>query len=70
MATMREEIERIRMDRIKRSACTGKRKFTSFTAAQIQAEAMQRRSGARFNSYRCEFCRSWHIGHVSKGGYR
>jgi hypothetical protein len=42
--------------RIRRNACTGKRRFATLTEA-LAANRF------RITAYRCAFCSGWHLGH-------
>ena len=48
--------------RLRRKACTGKQPFPNHHAANYVA-AKLREQGTQVNSYKCKFCRCWHVGH-------
>jgi hypothetical protein len=43
-------------------ACTGKKRFTSFSRAQKIAHHQAQRHHAKFTAYACELCGGFHIG--------
>lgn len=55
--------------RIRRSACTGKLRFTSQGDAQAAMNALHHRKGYQgyMTPYRCPFCGGYHFGHPPKG---
>lgn len=48
--------------RIRRRSCEGKKAYTREEAKDAAAR-VSRNSGEKLVSYRCQFCRRWHIGH-------
>lgn len=51
--------------RIRRNACTGKRRFNDKRAALATALTVKRiQNQTRFvSAYKCKFCNGWHWGH-------
>jgi hypothetical protein len=52
---------------IRRRACDGKTRFTSFAAAAGALRLLLRAGGYDgwpMNAYRCKFCNGFHFGHV------
>lgn len=60
--------------RIRRNACTSKRRHDNPDAAWAAAKALRKSGkdyksarlvggGVRLSAYRCKFCGGWHIGH-------
>ncbi len=52
--------------RIRRNACTGKQQFKTSQEGLDALLSMKRRTGdsARYNVYRCAFCKQFHYGHT------
>jgi hypothetical protein len=53
--------------RLRRQQCEGKKAFRSAEDARNAAYLVSARTGQRLASYRCKFCRQWHIGHRPRG---
>lgn len=50
-------------------SCTTKVRYASVGAAELEARYLRRASGdARFQAYRCRFCRAYHVGKSSMLG--
>lgn len=45
---------------------TGKKMFHSPVVAERRRKDLKRKRNERLSSYRCRFCRKWHIGHPSR----
>jgi hypothetical protein len=51
--------------RQRRNACTGKQRHADRQRANDHAYALRRKEhDYRLHSYKCPYCRFWHIGHA------
>lgn len=55
--------------RIRRNACTGKRRYDSADQARTAITGLHRRKGYQgyLQAYHCRFCAGYHFGHPPKG---
>ena len=54
--------------RLRRKACTGKRRFVTAAAARAAIAWVHQRKGYQgfMKPYLCQFCNTWHFGHPPK----
>jgi len=52
--------------RQRRKACDGKVRYKTSKSAHNEAFRRMRESGEWLNSYKCAFCKGFHIGHPPK----
>lgn len=53
--------------RIRRNACGGKIQYQTVAEATAAKHRIIERHGDPMQSYRCKFCRQWHLGHRASG---
>lgn len=49
--------------RMRRKGCAGKVKHATQAAAVAHAISLLRKDGESLGTYRCRFCKKWHVGH-------
>ncbi len=50
--------------RIRRKSCKGKVRHESAQHAWAHVRALRKRDDDRMNTYHCQFCGGWHVGHT------
>lgn len=59
--------------RIRRNACTRKVRHATQEGARVAIKVMVKRMGGMLGymqSYKCQFCGGWHIGHGQSKGWQ
>jgi hypothetical protein len=62
LARLREDEDRRRKQAQRDSSCTGKKLYTTFTAAARDARSVKKHHGVAMQPYACKVCHKFHVG--------
>jgi len=55
---------------VRQRVCGNKQRYLNLKAAKSASVLLFLRTGEKLTSYRCKYCRWWHIGHTPGSGRR